>query len=141
MTWKLLSLLAGVMLCGCAVIPPVGVEVANNVPRIDPAQVTALQPGSQVEIATYKARDKISGTVLQASPEGIVLINCICEHRNPGEEDVCQRRMPCHWVAIQRIDKVETIAPAPADFVAPSIEIDTNDSEVFSGNRKGIDIM
>ena len=139
MRWKLLSLLTGVTLCGCAAVPPFGddeprtksTEVINSASQIDPAQVAALQPGSQVEIA---------GTVLQASPDGIVLINSVCVHRNPGDQEVIRRRMPCHWVSIRRIAQIETIAAAPADFVAPSVEINTNDTEEFSGARRGIDI-
>jgi hypothetical protein len=143
MTWKLLALLAGVTLCGCAAAPPIGVQGAltKSAPQIDPAKVAALQPGSQVEIVSCNCPDQIAGTVLQASPEGIVLINSVCVHRNPGDQEVIKRRMPCHWVSIQRISQIETIAAAPADFVAPSVEINTSDTEEFSSERKGIDIL
>lgn len=148
MRWKLLSLLTGVTLCGCAAVPPFGddeprtksTEVINRASQIDPAQVAALQPGSQVEIVSRNSLDQIAGTVLQASPDGIVLINSVCVHRNPGDQEVIRRRMPCHWVSIRRIAQIETIAAAPADFVAPSVEINTNDTEEFSGARRGIDI-
>ena len=146
MTWRLLSLLVGVTLCGCAVVPPFGfhepltqsTKTANNAVQIDPAQVAALQPGTQVEIASRNSLDSLSGTVLQASPEGIVLINGVYVNRNANDQVVSQRRLPCHWIAIRRISRIETTAPAPTDFVAPSVEINTSDTEEFSGGKMGI---
>lgn len=145
MTWKLLSLLAGVTLSGCAVVPtssfsePLSrsAEAMTNPPKIDPTEVTGLQPGSQVKIAS--SNDSVVGTVLQANPEGIVLINCIYMNRNERDQLISKRHIPCHWMPLRRIAKIETIAAAPADFVLPSVEINTRDTEEFPGGRKGIE--
>jgi len=150
MGWKPWSLLIGVTLCGCAVVPPfqsdslemTSAEAGGNRSRIAPAEVGALHPGSKVEIENLGLADTLTGTVLQARPEGLVLINCVYVNRSANRQVLSTRRLPCHWVSIRRIVNVKTIAPAPEGFVPPSLEIDTNDSEEFPGGpRQGVEFL
>ena len=146
MAWKLLSLLACVGLSGCAAVPsfrshglfPAGTGIVDQVEQIDSAELVQLQPGSQVKIAC-DSNCSVTGTVLQSNADGIVLINCVYLNRNATNEVTSKRRMPCHWVSIRRISRVEIITPAPVDFVAPLMQIDTNDTEEFSHGRQGIE--
>lgn len=147
MTWKILSLLAGVSLCGCAVVPPSGfyerltspTKQVDNLPAIDSAQVAELQSGSQVEIAGSDPHDHLAGTVLHASSEGVVLLNCVWMERDASDQVVMKRRIPSHWISVRRIARVLTIAPPPEDFVASSVEIDTSESTEYSHGRMGIE--
>lgn len=135
------------MLAGCAGASPTRMaDVARKEIRsssraieIDPDVVAALPPGARIEVISG-LNDSIVGTVLHASADGVALLNCEQTHRSESDPMLLQRHIPVHWTSIRLMVSVRILAQPPEDYVAPKIDIDTNDTvEALEGALKGVD--
>ena len=157
----LLIVTVSLTLSGCMVFPSVGrVQKVSDAPtqpsQIAPTEVAVLKPGSSVQILSETTNSRIAyqGTVLHASPDGVALINCLKSGRyeHPGipivqgipyvnrlfkNSGVGQHPVPVQWVSIREMTSVEEIAPPPPGYVAPQLDINTNDQPVYE--RIGVD--
>jgi len=114
-------------------------------PQLSAEDAAAVPAGSRVEIerrfATAETCATTTGVVLKASPEGIALVNCTVQgtliHGAPlvnklpyvsrlfKNTGVGRQAVPVLWVPLDEISAVSVVEPAPADYVAPQIEIET----------------
>lgn len=96
------------------------------------------------------------GTVLQASPDGVALINCRVEGRSNSATPVVSRlpgvgkqftntgvgrtRTPVLWVSRDKMMADRIVRPAPADYVAPDVPLDMT-TGVEEIERVGVDFL
>ncbi len=132
---KAFPLLACVVLCGCTTFDmvPVETEINENASSVSPEVVAALPPGAVVEVTFHSHSQvrKFEGTVLHASPDGVALLNCKISHRvelNHGKKtQEFNQRAPVQWISARRMTSTRVISQPPPDYVAPQLDIDTND--------------
>lgn len=119
------------------------------------AEVAALPPGAKVEILWdwNESRTRTVGEVLQASPNGVALMNVRIEGRHISGTPILSKvpyvnrlfkntgvgiqAVPVHWVPIASVTSVQVLTPPPEGYIAPQLAINTNDQPEFE--RIGID--
>ena len=137
MAWKLVGMVFCLTSIGCASYDLVAVEadIHKQETRVSPDALAALTPGSRVEVTFHSTTQKrvFVGTVLHASAEGVALFNCDISHqiyvdgKSSGRSKVFNQHIPVQWVPIRSVTASRVLAPPPADYVAPQLDIDTND--------------
>ena len=151
MSRLLLATMMAVTCSGCIFISPRITVEGQPLPRdssqtlqVQPHTIAGLAPGTQVLLTENEdeIEKKIYGTVMQAGPNGVALMNCRIVRSNPpkystqpSEKDSTELgleshvdRTPVQWVSIYQIASATIIAPATADFVGP--QLDLNDQPI-----------
>ena len=151
---RIFLVIAGIATNGCMIVAPGATlhQLHRILPistEVTPTDVAALKPGSQVLIRceTPNTLKEFQGTVLPASPNGVALMNCIKSGRmetrtskvlrvpyvnrlfkNTG---VGRESIPVQWVSIREMTSASEISSPPPDYVAPQLDINTNDEPFF----------
>ena len=147
------------LLTGCTMFPATVDYGASPLAANSSAGIKAaaqLQPGSRVSITEQSgdsAKTELDGTVLQAGPQGVALMNCETHNHGMTPTPIVRQipyvnrlfkatgtgrtQTPVQWVATREIKSVHVLAPPPPDYVAPQLGIDLNDEPVFE--RVGVD--
>jgi hypothetical protein len=136
---------------GCTMFPPVA-DTRDRTPgtltNVSPTDIAAFLPGSQVVITckSETSSQEYTGTVMHASPDGVALLNCELlgvYHKEPAYlkgplisrmfkiSGVGIEKVPVQWVSIRKITSVNVTALPPPDYVAPRLEINTDDRPFF----------
>lgn len=106
-------------------------------------EIAKLPTGAEVEITSQTeqgARTIIVGTVLHTSPEGIALINCkaftdvpfFSASRIFKTTETGAQRFPVKWIPSIEIKNTRVLQPAPVDYVAPKLNINTDCGVLFT---------
>lgn len=148
MLQKCLLFAGCLILAGCASAAPSRIaDVAPKKERnearalaVNPDVIADLPQGAKVELISGPT-ESIVGTVLHASADGVALLNCEQTHGSESDPAVFHRHIPVHWTSIRLIVAVRVLSDPPEDYVAPRLDIDTNDAIVeIDGKRKGITV-
>lgn len=150
----LVVILGPSLICGCTLFDAPPQSAVTILPRLTPAEAAAVPEGARVEIdrrfINEETRATTWGVVLKASPEGLALANCrvagTSMHGVPiankvpyvsrlfKNTGIGEQTVPVLWLPLDQISSVRVLEPPPADYVAPSIEINTAPPE-----RIGVD--
>jgi len=120
------------------------------------SDLNSIPLGARVEIVdriTRESTHTYTGTLIHSSPNGAVLSNCECKgqtvHTPRGLlgippfsrlfkfSGVGVEWIPVQWVSITKMSKMTVLEQPTADYVAPNLDIDTNERRYFE--RVGVD--
>jgi len=153
---RFFTLVAGLcVLSGCTMFESApGTAATDVLPQVAPERAAEMQPGTKVEIerrfASAQTRATTTGVVLKASADGLALANCTVQgtsiHGSPivsklpytgrlfKNTGVGTEQLPVLWVPLNEISAVKVLEPAPAEYVAPEITIESANT-----TPKGVD--
>lgn len=141
----LVAAVVSLLLAGCTLNEVAPSKSVTVLPQLSPAEVAAIPEGARVEVdRRLTDADTLAttyGVVLKSSPEGLALANCTVVgttmrgvpiankvpyvsrlYKNTG---TATESVPVLWLPLEQISSVHVVEPPPADYSAPSVEIET----------------